>query len=491
MSDQSSSDVSRPARLKVGEIGPFGLAALSVGAVSPALGLFALWGPMQTATGPVTPLVYLGAALLACPTAISYAVMNREAPSAGAASTWLWRAFSPSIGYLVGLTMLTYFGLNVLAMPVLFSVFFRDLLALFGLPDRGLVTQIGAVLLVTVPAMWAAYRGAHASTRAAVLLMIAESAVVVLLSMSILHAKLATPGAITAAPVDPSAATHGFAGYWAAMLLGILSYCGFDVVSTAAEEANAPREQVPKAIVITIIAVTLFWVLNGWVFTLGIPHEKVVAYTAQGVSSVTPMAQMYWGHGSLAIVLTAFSGIIAVYITMALGTSRIVFALARHRLLPKAFSRLEGPRAVPKKALHAVFAVALICDLVMLSLLGNGITVFTWWANSMVFFATFTFAAVNLANLVYFRRVAPHRRKLIPNVIVPLVGFGMTSYVLGETFFSTLWNAGFTTGRSVVLFSLGLFVIFLIAIGLIALRSPNRLRGAPPMEADVGETVER
>src|SRR5689334_5675874 len=123
MSDQHRTQLEQlrhSARLKTGEIGPFGLAALSIGAVSPALGLFALWGPMQTATGPVTPLVYIGAALLALPTAISYAMMNREAPAAGAASTWLWRAVSPSVGYLVGLTMVTYFILVVLTMPVLF-----------------------------------------------------------------------------------------------------------------------------------------------------------------------------------------------------------------------------------------------------------------------------------------------------------------------------------------------------------------------------------
>src|ERR1700722_11079609 len=59
-------------RLRAGQISPIGLAALAIGIMSPALGLFALWGPMQTAAGPITPLVYLAAAALALPTAISY-----------------------------------------------------------------------------------------------------------------------------------------------------------------------------------------------------------------------------------------------------------------------------------------------------------------------------------------------------------------------------------------------------------------------------------
>src|SRR6202167_2922541 len=83
-------------RLKSGQISPLGLAALAIGILSPALALFALWGPMQAAAGPITPLVFLGAAALTLPTAISYAVLNQEAPSAGAASTWVWRAVSPA-----------------------------------------------------------------------------------------------------------------------------------------------------------------------------------------------------------------------------------------------------------------------------------------------------------------------------------------------------------------------------------------------------------
>src|SRR5580698_9989081 len=140
-----------PQRLQGGQIGLLGLAALAIGILSPALGLFALWGPMQAAGGPISPLVFLGAAALALPTAISYAVLNREAPSAGAASTWLWRAVSPAAGYLVGLTMTTYFVLAALAQPLLFGLFFRDLLAFLGLPNFGLATLVAAIPIITLP----------------------------------------------------------------------------------------------------------------------------------------------------------------------------------------------------------------------------------------------------------------------------------------------------------------------------------------------------
>src|SRR5687767_9565270 len=96
-------------RLRANTIGPWGLAALAIGITSPAMGLYALWGPMQTAAGPITPLIFLAAMLLTLPTAISYALLNRERPSAAAAAAWLWQAVHPAAGFQAGLLMTTYF----------------------------------------------------------------------------------------------------------------------------------------------------------------------------------------------------------------------------------------------------------------------------------------------------------------------------------------------------------------------------------------------
>ena len=472
------------ARLRSGQIGPFGLAALAIGILSPALGLFAIWGPMQAATGPITPLVFLGAAALALPTAISYAALNREAPSAGAASTWLWRAVSPAAGYFVGLTMTTYFLLAALAQPLMFGLFFRDLLVFLGLPDFGLATLLVSIPLITMPVMWAAYRGAAASTRTAVVLMAIESAVVIALSVTILSRRFPVAGGLSLSPMNPWAATHGIAGYWTAMILGILAYCGFDVVSSAAEETLAPREHVPKAIILTIIGITVFWALNAWAFTLALPNETVVRYSAEGLTAVTPMAQLFWGRGSILIILTAFTGLFAVYITGTLGASRIIFALSRHRLLPSWLSHLSPVRRVPTNALHAVFFLVLVGDAAALLILRNGLEAFTWWANAMVFFATVTFAAVNVANILYFRRVAPERFRPWTNLIVPVIGAGMTLYVMYESFFVSLWQTGSEAGRTVVMFGVALLALFALTVGCTARKAPEVLTGTAPIEAE-------
>src|SRR5271163_2996314 len=96
-------------RLKPNVIGPWGLTALVIGITSPAIGLYAMWGPIEAATGPVAPLVFLAALAITLPTVLSYASLNRHAPSAGAAAAWLWTTVNATTGLIAGLVMMTYF----------------------------------------------------------------------------------------------------------------------------------------------------------------------------------------------------------------------------------------------------------------------------------------------------------------------------------------------------------------------------------------------
>ena len=119
-------DMADAPRLKGNVIGPWGLAALVIGVTSPAIGLFATWGPIEATAGPVAPLVFLAALIITLPTVLSYASLNRHAPSAGAVATWLWTTVGPTPGLIAGLVMLTYFLMIAISAPLLFALFFRD-----------------------------------------------------------------------------------------------------------------------------------------------------------------------------------------------------------------------------------------------------------------------------------------------------------------------------------------------------------------------------
>jgi amino acid transporter len=438
---------------------------------------------MQVAAGPITPLIFLASMLMVLPTAISYALLNREAPSAGAACTWLWTAVNPAAGFQAGLLMTTYFLMAAIAQPLMFALFFSDLLDWMHVRLPSSLTLTLGILVSTLPIAWVCLRGAEASVKSTIRLMVVETAVVVALSITILIVKSAQPGAVNLSAFDPHQA-RSLSGFWTAMILGVLAFCGFDVVSTAAEEANAPREHLPKAILLTVIGMAIFWALNAWVFTLSTPSEKVLDYTVHGLTAVTPMAQTYWGWGNVIIIITAFTGLTAVYISSVQGASRIVFALARHGLLPAVLSRLTGERRVPTPAVWSVIISVIVLDLGSLTVLDSGLDSFTWWANALVFFATLTFLAVNIANTLYFWRFARPRFGMVKNLLVPLVGALLNAYLIYAAFLAALWSGDWRSGKSVVVACIALLALQVSAVIYVRLFKPQLLRQGMPIGVD-------
>jgi amino acid transporter len=469
--------------LKSGSFSLLGLIALSMGMTSPALGLYSLLGPIQLTAGPVAPLVFFAATIIALPTAISYAVLNRESPSAGAASTWLWKTLSPDLGFLVGLTMATYFFMATVLQPLLFGLFFADAIRFFGIGDVGTTVMVVGALIGTVLAIAVTYRGAEASSRSSIALMIAEVGVVLFLCATIFAVRAAQHG-ISFAPFHPTQTTGGMAAFWGATLLGILGFCGFDIVSTAAEETNAPREAIPAAIIWTIIAAALFWIFTSWILTISVPNEAIRRYVDQGIAPVTQIAQLYWGRGSIFVTLTGMTSTLIVYIASVMGSARMLFALSRHGLLPVWLSKLHPRFRVPWNAMHVIYLAAIICALGSLELLGNDIEAFTWWGNALVFFALLTFIAVNIANLRYFYVFKTKRVNFVQNLLMPILGALINAYVIYEAFFHTLWKQDFRTGRSVVIVCLAIFALLFGVVLLTRIFRPSRLLGDPPLEVE-------
>lgn len=451
-------------RLKGDVIGPWGLAALVIGVTSPALGLYAMWGPMEATAGPIAPLVFLAALIIILPTVLSYASLNRHAPSAGAVSAWLGRAASPAIGMGAGLIMATYLLMSAITVPLLFALFFRDLLDWLHLSVPSMVALVTGLVLQSAVVAWICLRGTEASVKTTIRLMLLETGVVLALSITILSVKAGQPGGINFAPFNPIHATQGLSGFWAAIILGILAFSGFDVIATAAEESHAPRDHIPRVLILAIIGMALFWAANAWALTLSAPPDTIAKYNADGLTAITPVAQTYWGWGNVIVIGTAFTGLTAIYIASVQGASRVVFSLARGGLLPAPFGRLRGEKRVPQFAVLFIVLTCVTMGLLSLALLHNGLDGFVWWSSAMVFFAGLTFTAVNVANILYFRRILPEHFKLVRNLVVPCTGVILNIYLIYAAFFSALWAAPFRTGRSIVFACIIILALLMLVV---------------------------
>jgi amino acid transporter len=448
-----------------------GLVAVTVmGAamLSPALGVYANWGPIASEVGVAAPLVFLAALFVSLPTAISYALVSRELPSAGSAFTWVTKTTTPRVGTWLGLVMSAFYVMTVAQQPILFGLFWNDLLEFLGFHGTGLMTwAIGAALSTAIVAALT-YRGIAASTMSAVVIIAVEAGVLIALSLTIIGHK-ATHGELSLAPFDPTRVHGGFASFWSAMPLGVLAYVGYDVISTVAEEAKASRKIIPRATIYALLGVTVVWLLSTWALGMSATREEIADYTAMGLSAVTPIASKYWGVGKLAVILTGLSSTIGVYVATVVGAARALFAMGRDGQVAPRFSELHPRFNVPWRAMHFIHLVSTVGIVIIVTALrGRILEAYIWWAGPTVFFALITYAAVNVSNGVYFWRFARDRFNVGLNGVLPVVGACMAVYLTYKSFLLPLWGLPFRNGKSAVV--LGLAIVAAAAVYAVAHR---------------------
>jgi len=139
-----------------------------------------------------------------------------------------------------------------------------------------------------------------------------------------------------------------------AALLLVFVYGGYDVVSVPAGEASSPRREVPFALIMTIVVVTIVMTLAQVVAIGTLPNLE---------ASNTPLADaafLFLGAGGALLIglgsVVSMTGNIAGQI---LTGSRMLFALAENRALPDWFGRVHPRFRTPANAILFTAAVAL------------------------------------------------------------------------------------------------------------------------------------
>ena len=133
------------------------------------------------------------------------------------------------------------------------------------------------------------------------------------------------------------------------------AYLGFDTISTSAEETVNPQKALPRAIIITLLICTVFYIIVCLVITGMVPFRQLgkgdaLAYVL-GVVGQDKVA----GIVSLGAVIGLLSGPLG---TM-FAAVRILFTMSRDGLLPKKLSSLNkggvpGPTTIGVGLLMAV-----------------------------------------------------------------------------------------------------------------------------------------
>jgi len=123
------------------------------------------------------------------------------------------------------------------------------------------------------------------------------------------------------------------------------AYIGFDAVSTQAEEAKNPKRDVPIGIIASLVICTILYIAVSAVLTGMVRYDQINVDAP--VSTAFGQVGLPWAQ--FLISLGAMAGITSVLLVMMLGQPRILLAMSRDGLLPRAFSAVHPKFHTPYK----------------------------------------------------------------------------------------------------------------------------------------------
>ena len=351
----------------------------------------------------VTAILFAMAAMLF--TAISYGRMARAYPSAGSAFTYVGQEINPALGYITGWSMVMDYMLN----PMICVIWISQQANVF-------VPNIHYwIWALVVTALFTGLNIIGVRTSARVNAGLATGMGVVILIFFAAAARYIFQTAHSAAfytrPFyDP--ATFSMGTVLGGTSIAVLTYIGFDGISTLSEEVKNPRRNILLATVITCVAIGVLSALQVYAAQLINPTPDLSTERMVDTAFVH-IASQAWAPllaivGFTLVVANFGSGMGAM-----LGAARLLYGMGRSDALPKSFfGQIDAKSHIPR---NNVLFVA------VLTLIGAFVLNFDLGAQMLNFGALIAFMGVNLA--AFMRYYVRADKKTLGNLLPPVLGF--------------------------------------------------------------------
>lgn len=314
-------------------------------------------GFVWTESNGLIVLAYLLGGVCMYFTAQSYATMTEAIPTAGSVYGFARQSLGAFPGFIAGWMILLDYLLIPAFVYVLMAVALETLIP--GV-DRGV--WIVLLVAVTTGVNWFGISvTAWANFIAVVLQVLVLLGFVALCVVALYSGK--GNGALTLKPVFDASAFDAHKIFTAASVC-IMSFLGFDAVSTLAEEVEGgDRRVVGRAIIAVLILSAVFFVGITWVFGDLMPGVAIKDQSA----AIYEMAA--WATGSWTAVVLAWSYATIVGLSNALpmqvGVARVVFAMGRDHQLPSVLARIHPTYRTPYVGMLVTAAISLAVALYM------------------------------------------------------------------------------------------------------------------------------
>jgi amino acid transporter len=376
---------------------------------------YAVFGFVWDAAKGMVPLAYLLGLAGMFFTALSYAAMSRAFPLAGSVYTYAQRGLHEIAGFFAGWLILLDYILVPSLLYLFSAVALRPIFP--NVPAWGWLTGFIA-FNATVNLI-----GIELTARVNRYMLVMELGTLglfVVLGLLALHSG-AGAGGLTLKPIyDPQ--VFSLSTVAGATSIAVLSFLGFDGISTLSEESRANQNAVGRATVLSLMLVGALFMLQTW----------VAADLARGMRLAAPETAFYEiaerAGGPWLRLVTILAIVIAQAIANAMAAqaavSRILFAMARDGKLPGVLAKVHPRYKTPYVSTLSVAVVSLLVGLLFAERVDDLTQIVNFGALT-----GFVLLHLSVMNHYFFRRGSGD---WLRHLVFPLTGLTIIVYVLYE-----------------------------------------------------------
>lgn len=335
MNDQAPDPA--PSRL-ARKLNAFDAVVMGLGAMVGA-GIFAVIGPAVAVAGSGALLALVLAAVVAYCNATSSAQLAALHPESGGAYGYGRRRLGPFWGYLAGWGFVTGKLASCTAMALTF--------ASYAAPDLARPLAVLAVVALTAVNLFGVKKTALLTRWIVALVLVSLAAVV----LAVLLGGAVSPERLRLEMVWSPAALLQAAGLW------FFAFSGYARLATLGEEVVDPARTIPRAIPLAL-GITL--ALYGAVSLSALLAVDAAALAQSPAPLVLAVQAGRFAAWSPLVRFGAVVASLGVLLSLIVGVSRTVFAMAANRDLPQPLARVHPRYRVPHRAELAVGGIVAV-----------------------------------------------------------------------------------------------------------------------------------
>jgi amino acid transporter len=417
-------------RLKPNAVGLFEVIFMAVATAAP---ITAMTGNVPVAVGfgngTGAPAGYIFATVVLTIFAVGYVAMARYITAAGAFYGYISHGLGQVVGMASGLLACLAYIVFEASLIGIFSSFahttFQDQLGL------SVPWQVFAFVMLVLNAVLA-YFDINFTAKVLAVLLITEISVLAVMAFAVLFAGGGSDG-IPLEPINPfNAFTGPAAGL--GLFFAFWSWVGFESTAMYGEESREPKRIIPRATLITVIGVGVFYVFVSWMAIAGNGLSQSVQIAQKDAFSVffDPTRQFVGQWAVLIFQWLIITGSFACGMAFHNCAARYLYAIGREGFISRALGKTHPTHGSPYVASFVQTGIAAT------------IIVLFWIAGQDPYLGLYTLMAIlgtfailvvqtlcSFAVIGYFRNNHPEARHWFRTFLAPLLGgIGMATVVL-------------------------------------------------------------